>query len=1154
MADLQLNIGADASKAIAELGKLADKLQSDLKRAAASIPEIEINANSSDAEKAMARIKSEMSALADKKIGIDIDAGAAQAELQRLQGDLRQIQGSDASIEIRVDAARAEAALRDVEGEVQRLDGETAEVEVTADTGAAEGKFGRFTDGLKAGAAAAGAAAGAALALGLSNALDIQQGNQKLQAQFGLTEDQAATAGDAAGRVFSTGLVDNMDAAREGVSAVGRNLADLGTSSVEDLERLSGKALLLADTFGVDVTEAASAAGRMITSGLAKNADEAFDLLAKGFQKGANASDDFLETIQEYAPMFARVGADGATAFGMLVTAQKAGIRDTDVWADSIKEFSLLVVEKGGTASEAFKELGMDADNMAQEFGKGGPAAEKAMSAVVVALASIKDPIKQNELGVKLFSTMWEDTVRDILPAFDPLKSKLTDVAGTMDVLNETTTTSTQKIQAMQNQFTLWLGSLVNAKGPIGDIAAGIGAFAPMALTAVGAIAPLVVALRMGGVVTALQGVSGAAAGAGAAGAAAAGGAGLGAILPVLAKIAGFAGMVALANEIDKTTVAAHGGQAAFKAWADEASSLDRVTQGTFNNMKGAITQIISDPGSVFDEVGSEWNSLVDQFETGTSDAGAAWGAFQRELSNVHVDPINISADATLANDTVQQFIGSITGYAPTVDINGNPNNAVNAYKQVLREIAAGKAEINIGGRSRPAQEALDYVKGLIDNSVGEVKINGETMQASEALGRFLSEAESRQAKVVVGADITEAQGQLASVQSQIAASKATVTINGNKMPAADALGAVLAQIDAGAATVTINGNQVPAGNALSSVMSAINAGAGTVTINGNKVPAADALAALVAAISSASGTSTINGNATPAYSALSSWQATGNSTVATVRAYADVANANQQLDYAARPRYAYITGVYTSADVREAHGGAGGGYVPFAGGGAIGYANGGPVRNFSNAGGMIPGYAPGKDTVPAMLSKGEAVLVPELVRRIGVRNILEANAAASGGRPGTLFLASGGVVAPTKGSKLTVAQANAGWFQHTDGSFDNVDAPKWSHFGLDAWKKATMAAAMEQATANAAVTDVVTNPPPGGGIGGGTGTTGPIPVVDQGAIDAINGLLDGVSRDDVGRAQLGLLSALLGAFHNWRPDSSSRCEDSRRRSTRGAW
>jgi hypothetical protein len=49
------------------------------------------------------------------------------------------------------------------------------------------------------------------------------------------------------------------------------------------------------------------------------------------------------------------------------------------------------------------------------------------------------------------------------------------------------------------------------------------------------------------------------------------------------------------------------------------------------------------------------------------------------------------------------------------------------------------------------------------------------------------------------------------------------------------------------------------------------------------------------------------------------------------------------------------------------------------------------PELHFAK-GGLVPGYAPGKDIVPALLSPGEAVLVPEAVRMIGADNILALN------------------------------------------------------------------------------------------------------------------------------------------------------------------
>lgn len=78
--------------------------------------------------------------------------------------------------------------------------------------------------------------------------------------------------------------------------------------------------------------------------------------------------------------------------------------------------------------------------------------------------------------------------------------------------------------------------------------------------------------------------------------------------------------------------------------------------------------------------------------------------------------------------------------------------------------------------------------------------------------------------------------------------------------------------------------------------------------------------------------------------------------------------------------------------------------HLNFAAGGIVGgtpsFAAGGTV-NFSKGGGVLPGFAPGRDTVPAMLSRGEGVLVPEAVRGLGSNFVHWANSHFSGGRGG---------------------------------------------------------------------------------------------------------------------------------------------------------
>lgn len=67
-----------------------------------------------------------------------------------------------------------------------------------------------------------------------------------------------------------------------------------------------------------------------------------------------------------------------------------------------------------------------------------------------------------------------------------------------------------------------------------------------------------------------------------------------------------------------------------------------------------------------------------------------------------------------------------------------------------------------------------------------------------------------------------------------------------------------------------------------------------------------------------------------------------------------------------------------------------------------------GEIKGFA-AGGVLPGYAPRKDRIPAMLSPGEGILVPEAVKALGASRILQWNKDARNGKP--VEFADGGII-----------------------------------------------------------------------------------------------------------------------------------------------
>lgn len=277
--------------------------------------------------------------------------------------------------------------------------------------------FGDRTKTLLAGAGAIGAGL---LAEGLSSAMDLSAATSQLQSQLGLTDKEAEKAGKVAGSVFSDGFGGSLEDVTAAIGGVSSSIGKLGSFTDKQLAQMSKDALALAKTFDVDVNEATSAVGQMIKTGLVKDANEGFDIIAKGMQSiPAQMRDDILPTFQEYGTQFRKVGLDGKTAMGLLSQGLKAGARDADIVADSIKEFSIRAVDGSKTTSDGFKQLGLDGDDMAKKISKGGKTAADGLDTTLDALRRIKDPLERQKIAVELFGTQAED-MGAALYALDP--------------------------------------------------------------------------------------------------------------------------------------------------------------------------------------------------------------------------------------------------------------------------------------------------------------------------------------------------------------------------------------------------------------------------------------------------------------------------------------------------------------------------------------------------------------------------------------------------------------------------------------------------------------------------------------------------------------------------------------------------------------
>ncbi|GGQ38653.1 phage tail tape measure protein [Streptomyces mutabilis] len=334
---------------------------------------------------------------AGQQLGDGVADGVTDG-LNRVQGDAAQA-GRQAGEELGDGIVRGvDGRLRDARGRFVTAgraagdavgDGLQDGGEQGADAAAAgmsEQMKGRMT----AAAAGIGAAAGMLLMQSFAEALNQGEITARLGAQLGTTPAEAQRYGKLAGQLYTSAIVDTFQDGADTIRAVASaGLIPPGATNAQ-IKSIAANASDLADLIGVDVTQAASAAGTMIRNGLAKDGREAFDLLVKGSRGLGIASEDLLETFTEYSPVFKAAGLSGQTAMGLIRQAVQGGWgKDTDKIGDAFKELNLRITGGAKDVQDALRGLGLDAQQVMDDISEGGAKGEAAMDLVLDALVEM---------------------------------------------------------------------------------------------------------------------------------------------------------------------------------------------------------------------------------------------------------------------------------------------------------------------------------------------------------------------------------------------------------------------------------------------------------------------------------------------------------------------------------------------------------------------------------------------------------------------------------------------------------------------------------------------------------------------------------------------------------------------------------------------
>lgn len=224
-------------------------------------------------------------------------------------------------------------------------------------------------------------------------------------AKTGIAGNAADDFENVMSNIYKNNYGEDINDVAEAMATVAQNTRTIDASK---LEELTTNALTLRDTFDYDVSETMRAVN-MLTDQFKISGKEAFNLIAQGAQNGLNKNGDLLDSVNEYSVHFKQLGFNADEMFNSLANGAYTGTFSVDKLGDAIKEFGIRTKDNSDSTKEAFSSLGFNADELTKKFALGGEMGKQAFQEVTAALFSTEDKVKQNEIGIALFGTMWED-------------------------------------------------------------------------------------------------------------------------------------------------------------------------------------------------------------------------------------------------------------------------------------------------------------------------------------------------------------------------------------------------------------------------------------------------------------------------------------------------------------------------------------------------------------------------------------------------------------------------------------------------------------------------------------------------------------------------------------------------------------------------
>ncbi len=261
--------------------------------------------------------------------------------------------------------------------------------------------------------------------------MDIESAQKQLQASTGATATEMNRYKQVMEELHSNNYGNDINDVAQSMALVKQYTGEVDPSK---LKELTENGIAMRDVFDMDLSETIRGVDVLIGE-MGLDAEEAFDLMAKGAQNGLDKSGELADNLAEYGSLYQQAGFSAKEMFAIMQNGLDSGAYSLDKVNDFVKEFSISLAD--GRIEESLDQFSSKTQTLFKQWKVGKATSKDVFKSVINDLATATNKQEMLTLASNTWSALGEDNAMDIITSLNEVNHTYDDVKGTMEEIKE---------------------------------------------------------------------------------------------------------------------------------------------------------------------------------------------------------------------------------------------------------------------------------------------------------------------------------------------------------------------------------------------------------------------------------------------------------------------------------------------------------------------------------------------------------------------------------------------------------------------------------------------------------------------------------------------------------------------------------------------